>query len=709
MTMSPVTDSEFLMERQKLVAVSEQIDRNIEEIDERRKSVWQYSANQEVAENISRMLNEQYNGLQKISNSPYFARVDFEKNNTVEQYYIGKHTVFDGSNVVVLDWRAPVSSLYYDGRLGPASYVCPDGTIEGNIVLKRQFDIKERTLFSYADMDICSNDELLRTSLSEASDVRLKNIIATIQSEQNAVIRKELKKTVIVQGVAGSGKTTVALHRIAYLIYTYAKQLSPEKILIIAPNRFFLDYISDTLPDLGVENIQQETYEDFGLEVLGNKFSVVPYNEDLKRIVDYRASKDEQTVMKFKANMQFAMIVERYLDDFEKSISEGIEDFIVNGCVIVKREAIERMFTQYTDMMSAAERIQKIKNFLMRTVKDIVQNYESGIYSFNADIKLDVYEALRREGKKFVSKYLQYFKLKDPVTHMKLLFTQKAYFSDVITLAQYKLMKDSFANRMKQKKISYEDIPALLLISHRLFGVKLENELKHVVIDEAQDLGEFHFYALKKMFKGITMTILGDIAQGIYSYRGIDDWNMLNKNVFEDTAEIIPLVQSYRTSVEVMDEANKIARRMANQLGIFPAKSVLRHGEKVNYIEIDSELHEKELIVARINELRQANRKNIAVIVKDDNRAMEVYDWLNEKFDAVNLIDNSTQKYLSGITILPVYLSKGLEFDSVLLMDADDIFYGDDIIKAKLLYVGITRAMHTLDIYYVQKLTKWLE
>ena len=708
MTMSPTLAKDFLLEQEKLITVTNQIDRNIEELEERRKSVWQTSANAEVAQNVARMLAEQYNGLRKISSSPYFARVDFEKQTGVEKYYIGKHTVFDGGDVLVLDWRAPVSSLYYDGRLGPASYVCPDGTIEGNIVLKRQFDIKDRTLISYADMDICSNDELLRASLSEASDVRLKNIIATIQAEQNAVIRKELKKTVIVQGVAGSGKTTVALHRIAYLIYTYAKQLSPEKILILAPNRFFLDYISDTLPDLGVENIQQETYEDFGLDVLGNNVTVIPYNEDLKRILDSSASFDEQAVMKFKANMPFAIIVEKYISDFENSIVDAIEDFSVEGCVLVKKEVVKRMFLHYSDMLSANERVQKVKSFLLKTVKEIVQDYENGGYSFNSNITMAACEALKRDGKKMVNKYLQQFKLKDAVNHMKFLLAQKEYFTESLTPKQYKLMKDMFATRIKKKQIAYEDLPALLLIQHKLFGEKLQSDLKHVVIDEAQDLGEFYFYVLRKMFKGITMSILGDIAQGFYAYRGIEDWNKLNAEVFDNEAEIIPLVQSYRTSVEVMDEANKVAAKMAEQLGISLANSVLRHGDKVNYIEAANEQSEMELIVSRIKELQQNNRKNIAIVTRDDQRANVVYECLKKEFGAVNLISNSTKKYLSGITVMPVYLSKGLEFDSVLLVDADENSYNNEMTHAKLLYVGITRAMHTLDVYYVNNLTKWL-
>ncbi len=709
MTMSPAFDKELMLEQEKLAQVSEQIDKNLVEVDERRRKVWEYATSQEVAQNISRMLNNEHDGLTKISNSPYFARIDFEKMSSSEKYYIGRHTVFNGSDVLVLDWRAPVSSLYYDGRLGPASYNCPDGTIEGVITLKRQFNIKDRVLISYADMDICSNDEILQTSLSETSDVRLKNIIATIQAEQNAVIRRDIKKTIIVQGVAGSGKTTVALHRIAYLIYTYAKQLTPENILIIAPNRFFLDYISDTLPDLGVENIQQETYEDFAIGIVNDKMSVVPYNEELKRVVSGEASKDEQAVMKFKTSMSFADIVEKYLEDLETMICDGVEDFIIGNCIIVKKETIVNMIKQYSDRMSMTERIQRVRTFLLKIIKDIVEAYDAGYWKDIWHLTTSECDIVKKEGKKIIAKYLQYFKLKDAVAQLKMLISKKEYFSESLTAVQYKILKDIFVRVNKQKQISFEDMPAVLYINHKLFGTKLSHELKHIVIDEAQDLGEFHFYALRNMFKDASMTILGDIAQGIYSYRGIENWENLNERVFFEKAEIIPLVQSYRTSVEVMDEANKIASQMASELGISLAKSLLRHGEKVNYIETSSEVNEKELILKRVMELRQSKMRNIAVITKTDEDSRNMYTYLSTYFEDVNLIEDSTKKYLPGITVLPVYLAKGLEFDSVLLSNVNEENYPQDILDAKLLYVGITRAMHTLDIYYQKSLSRWLK
>ena len=227
--------------------------------------------------------------LKKALLVPYFARIDFKEDNqdNTQKIYIGKTNIFDENyNVIVADWRAPISSVYYDGELGKTKYNCPEGTIEGDLKLKRQYIIENANLIDYNDIDITTSDELLQACLKENSDSRLKNIVATIQKEQNKIIRSNMFKPLIVQGVAGSGKTTVAIHRIAYLIYTYEKQFRPEEFLIIAPNRFFLDYIKNSLPDLGVENVRQETFEEFAMKIIKEKFKIEEQNTNLIRLVE---------------------------------------------------------------------------------------------------------------------------------------------------------------------------------------------------------------------------------------------------------------------------------------------------------------------------------------------------------------------------------------------------------------------------------------
>ena len=266
---------------------------------------------------MSNTYSTKIKNLEKALISPYFARIEFKANDSknAEKIYIGKTNIFDeDSNIAVVDWRAPISSVYYDGKIGKTQYKCPEGIIEGDLLHKRQYIIEEAKLIDYNDIDITTNDQMLQDCLNENSDVRLKNIVSTIQSEQNKIIRANMFKPLIVQGVAGSGKTTVALHRIAYLVYTYEKTFRPDEFLIIAPNKFFLDYISNVLPDLGVDNVRQQTFEEFSLEIIGENIKIKNSNDELSKIVS-EDSVEIQVILnsaKFKSCLKFKKIRKSY-------------------------------------------------------------------------------------------------------------------------------------------------------------------------------------------------------------------------------------------------------------------------------------------------------------------------------------------------------------------------------------------------------------
>ena len=267
---------------------------------------------EEVIYNMSRTYTTKIKNLEKSLLSPYFARIDFKADdeNEMKKLYIGKTNVFnEKSEIEVVDWRAPISSIYYEGQMGRTKYLCPEGVIEGELSLKRQYDIQDGKLIDYNDIDITTNDQLLQNCLNENSDTRLKNIVATIQSEQNQIIRANMFKPLIVQGVAGSGKTTVALHRIAYLVYTYEKNFKPEDFLIIAPNRFFLDYISNVLPDLGVDYVRQQTFEEFAMEIIEAKLEVENPNDKLSEIAD--ASDKVEEVYKISDERMYQVVGEK--------------------------------------------------------------------------------------------------------------------------------------------------------------------------------------------------------------------------------------------------------------------------------------------------------------------------------------------------------------------------------------------------------------
>lgn len=679
-------NTEFLVEREHLAKVEDFVTEEIERIGQ--KDPWAATMDKNVAMNLARMYEKQLKEYTRAKEAPYFARIDFSvEGEEREKYYIGRTSILDDENIDddeirVVDWRTPVASLYYDGNIGKESYTAPEGIINGELHLKRQYKIANGELLHFSDVTIATNDELLQSSLSESSDARLKNIVATIQAEQNNVIRRDLHKDVIVQGVAGSGKTTVALHRVAYLLYAYKNQLSPEKVLILAPNRFFLDYISDTLPDLGVDDIVQKTYEDFVTDLLNGEITMISQNENL------RNHSICNSLLNYRCSMAFKTVVSNYLDDLEKTLVSQITDFVYDGKTLVKAESIKEVFLRLRESLSLAERQENVKFYLTNVLTSILQEYKNGIQALPID-----YDSLSKNYKRLITSYMKAIAFDDVMKQYKTLVSNEKYFTEGITKVEYKALKEDVLANLRKKALRYEDLPAILMLYAKTVGIKKDNQPQCVVIDEAQDLGEFHLAVFKEIFKGVHMTILGDIAQGIYA-RGIEDWQKINSTIFNGEAEIVQLVQSYRTSIEVMTLANKVATKMQEKLAIQLATPVLRHGDEVVH-HATTNLDE---ITKCISDLLAKGRKNIALITKTNGRASKLYESLSQRMSDIHLIDDDTNKFEAGISVLPSYLSKGLEFDSVLLLDEKE-YDLENILDAKLLYVSITRAMHSLDVF----------
>lgn len=347
-------EKEFLREKEKLKKVVKQLSSEEQELEEHMwKSNENYSDESYVKAHLAYLNQKKLSDLKKIKNKPYFARIDFmPKDEKKEELYIGKLSILDSNTrkPIIIDWRAPISNLYYDGRIGKSSYESPEGIIEGDISLKRQYFIENQILEKYSDIDLKTNDELLQVALSEKADDRLKNIVATIQGEQNNIIRADIDKALIVQGVAGSGKTTIALHRIAYLIYNYEKEFDPENFMIIAPTKFFLNYISNVLPDLGVENVKQYTFEDLAYEIIGKKLKISDSNEKLVTIVNKEFDEinngDIETIInesKYKSSINFKNIVDEFLKDIEDNYLPR-KDFIIENIRIMRYENIKKLF-----------------------------------------------------------------------------------------------------------------------------------------------------------------------------------------------------------------------------------------------------------------------------------------------------------------------------------------------------------------------------
>ena len=597
-------------------------------------------------------LEREIKSIEKAIDTPYFARIDFETEKN-EICYIGKKGVSDyDNNIITVDWRAPISSLYYDSNIGTTSYISPEGEVKGKLTLKRQYKIENSRLINFNDVDTVSNDELLKPYLSVSADNRLKNIVSTIQSEQNKIIRERMGKNLVVQGVAGSGKTTVALHRIAYLVYNNKHLFKASDYMVIGPNKFFVSYISGILPDLDVNGVAEYTMDELMLKYIDDKYIIDNSLDKIKEI-------DE--ISKFKTSMGIKKEIDKYFKNLE--ILPNV-DFCINNVKILSKEFIKNIYDDINKKTFKSIK-SKIDRLILLLNKYIYDNKEKIIANLiTKEIDKNVIDQVKNNINKNLKKYFVILNKK-----------VKDIYIDILNINNIDI------KNINKNKFEIEDIPSLIYIKYKLSGNEIFDHYKHIVIDEAQDYGVFNFYVLKKIFRNATFSIYGDLAQSLYSYRSLSNWESLNI-IFEDL-EIMKLNKSYRTTIEIMEEANKINEL----LKLDKAIPVIRHGDEVEYTKKD--------IKDLVNELSK-NYKTIAIITKTQEEANVLYKKLKDDID-INLINSNNLNYNSDINILPSYLSKGLEFDSVIITNKNN-YKKDSVLDMKLLYVSMTRALHKLYI-----------
>ena len=744
-------EDEYLREKQKLKKTKEYIEREVKESEERlERGFDDYDFDDYADDYMKAALKDRFTQriktLKMIKPKPYFARVDFVENGSEKRdaFYLGKTFITDHETLeqVVIDWRAPVADLYYEGRLGDAEYECPAGTIEGEIKLKRQYFFDGNgELENAMDIDITTNDEMLQPFLSANSDTRLKNIIATIQSEQNKIIRANMWRPLVVQGVAGSGKTTIALHRIAYLIYNYDKNFFPEEFLIIAPNKFFLNYISNVLPDLGVDRVQQLTYEEIAFDVIGKEYKIEDPNKKLSLLIDNNKTEKEkerdEIIIKasaLKSSIRYKNIIDEYIYEIEKRFVPD-QDFKICNYIFMKRDEILRLFCREYSNLALCRRIDEIKKHLYNSVtmasgkilREIEEDRQYKIKKIRfeneneeiqrAEIRAlydetdKVIKAITKDAKKYVNDFFKENKVLEPLQYYREFL--EYYFEDIaknrVPDEQIKYIKKSFANVQRVGKIEMEDIAPLMYLKYMIHGIKTKFELKHIVVDEAQDFSEFQFYIFKKIVKSNSLTILGDLSQGIYFYRGTTNWQKTMSIVFgEDTdLEYLTLKKTYRTTEEIMNAANHVISHMIEKLNCPLGEPVMKNGEPVTIKKFDTEEDMVKQIVSRLTEFENNNFKNVAIICKTVEDCEKMKQAIGR--DDVHIISDKDSEYNGGISVVPSYLSKGLEFDAVIITNADTFNYTKSEDDTKLLYVCITRAMNTLDIYHVDELTELLK
>ncbi|MGE6598207.1 HelD family protein [Bacillus proteolyticus] len=620
---------------------------------------------------------------------PYFGRLDFQEDGKedVMPIYIGKVGVSDKDTMkpMVIDWRAPVASMFYSFTGGEelAFYHSPDGLVEGDVYLKRNISIRKRELERVVDTyvkgneDVSHADDFLLYRLGENKDNKLKDIVSTIQSEQNDIIRAERNLPLLIQGGAGSGKTTIALHRLAFLIYEYREQLEAERMIVFAPNSLFLDYISSVLPELGVGNISQTTFPDWALRTLDGSVKLKQTEEKLKEA--FSINRDEKKVMlgKLKGTLEFKSFIEERMVQFEKDLLPT-KDFEAWDKAVIPVEDVKKwMQVEYKHypLKKRRERlVGRMKRWIEIELKKFGETNEKKL--------------LKKEATKRLNTYMNFWPKMSPLS----LYSSMLKSKEILEVLPEELVQETEKNSRK-KEVYVEDLPALIYIHHRITGIEIGQKFHHVVIDEAQDFSPFQVYVLKEITLGNSFTILGDLSQAIYDYQGIEDWGAF-KEVFQETG-YYELTRSYRSTKEIIEFANEIIKNAEIPVGL--ATPVFRSGEDVKVIHTEDQFTD---IMKTLQHLQNEDVKTIAVIGRTDDECRVIYEKLTNAGLTVNVIEADQSKYEGGISVVPVYLAKGLEFDAVLLIDVDEEHYKNTKHDAKLLYVGCTRSLHDLWIFH---------
>ena len=578
--------------------------------------------------------------LYRSQNKPYFASIIFND----ELIYMGITHVEDNLNYLVHDWRSPICNLYYDYEEGNAKYLSPDGIIEGNLSRKRQYIIEAGKLLNIFDNSINISDELLQQVLATESSDKMKNIVNTIQKEQNAIIRNTDDKNLIVQGIAGSGKTSVALHRIAFLLYRIAN-LNSKNILIFSPNNIFTEYISNVLPELGEDNTYSITFTSF----LKDKIKEYKIIEDFTSFIEryYKGNVIDKDVIKYKQSDEIIEDINNYLNDLINNIT-FTDNLIFDRYVFYTKEELDNMLKNRYSRFPIFERIKQM------SIKISEMNYD-GRTTKSKSIEKELYKIINisKDYKKiykdfYVSNYSKYHSYID-----------------------------------NGKSINYEDACLFLYIKSVLEGFDTNHYIKQVVIDEAQDYTKLQYLIIKNTFKTANYTILGDINQTINPYYKYDSLEVL-KDIF-DSSKYLELNKTYRSTSKIIEYTNDI-------LGLEHV-SAIRNNNASDVIIRNSEEYND--ILNDLNNLISVS-KSVAIITKDNTECDKIYDYLKDKIDIVK-IDNSSDKFSRKLVIVPSYIAKGLEFDSVIVYTSRDNKYTKD--EKYLFYVACTRSQHNLIVY----------
>ena len=598
--------------------------------------------------------------LTKILAIPYFGRIDFlekKENSKVMPIYIGIHTFYNPESRATLihDWRAPVSSMFYDHELGEAGYRSPSGEIKGVISLKRQYRIRGGKMEFMIESALTVHDDILQKELSSNADDKMKNIVATIQREQNRIIRNEDIRTLIIQGVAGSGKTSIALHRIAYLLYTFRDSISSKDILIISPNKVFSDYISNVLPELGEETVPETSMEQILSGVLEHKYKYQTYFGLVNELLEKPSSSLIDRIA-YKASFGFISELDKFILHIENTYFKAADvkltkyitipaPFIEEQYLRFNRYPIRRRFDAMADYMLDMLKIQYA--FTVTTAgRNLLKKEIRLMFAGNNDIQV----------------YKDFFKWTNNPGMFKMRKGHTLEYSDLAPLAYLHLALEGNGNQPFR--------------------------VKHLLIDEMQDYSPIQYKVIQKLFP-CRKTVLGDAGQSVNPY-GSSTAETIQKSL--TASEIMKLCKSYRSTFEITDFAQKIHPNAE-------LEPVARHGEKPQILQFGSAVEELSGIMGLISTYRKSGYKSLGIICKTEQQARKMADMLKSYANDISFLSSQSSAFVQGIVITSAHMAKGLEFDEVIIPQTDERNYRSEIDKS-MLYVAVTRAMHRLTLTF---------
>lgn len=645
-------------------------------------------------------ITDKLKAYRRMIKSAYFARFDFDDGEDVMPIYMGIATLQNGDYFYVYDWRAPICGMFYDYEMGDASYITPGGDkISGKITLKRQYKIEGDQVKEVFDTDMQIIDQILQQMLQQNTSDKMKNIVNTIQKEQNKVIRKNDVDILVVSGPAGSGKTSVAMHKIAYLLYTYKDRIDNSNVLILSPNDIFSNYISNVLPQIGEDNVYQTTFMDYIKTFLTEYKVFGSLNDIYEKIYSGNSAETEYNSIKLKFSAVYINLIEKYLDSLRSELL-GLKDIVIDGQVLISKDYLTKIAGELEfSGLSFLEQYKKLCDKIILHVSIKTKKNQAANNKLKKLLQIEkikpkeIYNALFADRDKFVSL------IEDIYNSTGIAKTSRLTIKELNEIFAY--TNASLAKGV----IPYEDVCGYLYLKNRLIGSVPQKKIKFVIIDEAQDYSLMQYKILAGIFKNANITLLGDQNQCIMPFSSYNNYDSV-VNVLSQTREMPKvetnyLSKTYRSTVEI----NTFAKTIIADSPLY--NQVDRHGDAVLIKKLDDKpMH---YLIEQALKLKKTYN-SVAIITKNQEEADLFKPVIAEmkKAAAVKVVNKKDKAYLSDrVMIMPSYLSKGLEFDAVLVANANEKTYSTN--ERNLFYVVCTRALHKLSVYYTDTLTSLIK